>query len=72
MLALAYVLKENFGLFRKPLDLTLAIGFAGAISVMIYSMFTVYVDGRYFWIAYPFMIPLGCRLIESWKIFQKT
>ena len=48
MLALAYVLKENFGLFRKPLDLTLAIGFAGAISVMIYSMFTVYVDGRYF------------------------
>ena len=56
-----YCINKNTTLLKSPTSLSLAVGLAGAVAVLIYSYFSVYVDGRYIWIAYPFMIPLACQ-----------
>ena len=60
LIASWYCLKKNTLLFRQADTLSFAVGFVGSVAVLMYSFFTVYVDGRYIWIAYPFMIPLAC------------
>lgn len=69
--AIWFCLKENVSLLREPALASLAIGFLGALAVLIYSFFSVYVDGRYIWIAYPFMIPLAFKLIADSERFKK-
>jgi len=63
--ALWYCLKNNLSLLKNPTKLSLATGLVGALAVISYSFFSVYVDGRYIWIAYPFMIPLACIYWDS-------
>jgi hypothetical protein len=60
-----FCLRENFSLIEERALASLTVGFCGAIAVLIYSFFSVYVDGRYIWIAYPFMIPLACKYLDD-------
>ena len=55
-----FCIKSNKTVFETPILFSFTVGLAGAIAVLIYSYFSVYVDGRYIWIAYPFAIPLAC------------
>jgi hypothetical protein len=70
-LAIWFCIKRNISLLREPALASLAVGFLGALAVLIYSFFSVYVDGRYIWIAYPFMIPLACKLFSDAKTLRK-
>ena len=63
-IAVWFSVKENFALIENPALISLAVGLAGALAVLAYSFFSVYLDGRYIWIAYPFMIPLACQYLD--------
>lgn len=62
-----YYLTQSFSRLRdQPYSLVLLMGFLGNFAVFCYSMLSAYADGRYFWTAYPFMIPLACMQIDAW------
>jgi hypothetical protein len=42
------------------------VGTAAGLSVWVYGFITVYADGRYIWICYPFMVPLFCLYFEGY------
>lgn len=41
------------------------VGFLTTVAVFGYSMFSVYLDGRYIWISYPFSIPLAAVVLRQ-------
>lgn len=71
-LACWYCLKKNISLFNSPSDMACMTGLLASITIIIYSFFSVYVDGRYIWTAYPFMIPLACRYWDQRKLRKEN
>ncbi len=66
IIAIYYLIKINKNIIDIPICIVFATGFLAGFSVFVYSMLSAYADGRYFWIAYPFMLPLACIYIEKY------
>ena len=65
ILATYFLFKENIRILKSPEIACCSVGMLGSFAVFGYSFFSVHLDGRYIWIAYPFMIPLACLLLEN-------
>ncbi len=66
IIAFYYLIRINKNLIKTPISIVFTTGFLAGFSVFVYSMLSAYADGRYFWIAYPFMLPLACIYIEKY------
>lgn len=68
VLALVYLIRSRITELRDPNTLVLLAGFVASLLIASYAMLSTYSDGRCFWIAYPFMIPIACMQLK--RIFR--
>ena len=62
-----YLFKNIRTTLRDPQISILWVGVAAGLSVWAYGFISVYTDGRYAWLCYPFMVPLFCIYFERYS-----